>query len=243
MGVRSDKINIVIKRFIPAKYHYALSNIKNSWGGGYAQTHYSQFGEDVVIAKLLKEKSGFYIDVGAHHPKRYSNTYLLYKRGWQGINIDPNPESIHLFDKARPRDTNVCVGVGAKKEELAYYMFSDPAVNSFQEEEAKRWANKSWITPLGVKQVPVDTLQSILSTLPDIPPVNLLTIDVEGMDLEVLQSNDWEKIRPDMIVVESDIFNPTKPFDDPLFEFLVSQHGYTLRGLVGPSLIFANPTL
>ncbi len=240
MGVESDKINIVIKRLIPAKYHYTLSNIKNSWALGYAQTHYSQFGEDVVISKLLKQNNGFYIDVGAHHPKRYSNTYLLYKRGWQGINIDPNPESIRLFNSARPRDINICMGVGAKKEELTYYMFSDPAVNSFQEEEAKRWANKSWITSLGVKQVPVDTLKNILATLPEVPHVNLLTIDVEGMDLEVLQSHDWEKICPDVVVVESDTFNPSKPFQDPLFDFLVSKHHYILRGLVGPSLIFEN---
>ena len=121
----------MLKKLIPQKHHYVLSNIKNALIGGYAQTYYSQFGEDIIISKLLKKSKGVYVDVGAHHPKRYSNTYLLYKRGWRGVNIDANPHTIKLFTTARPRDTNVCVGVGASEGELSYYAFSDPAVNTF----------------------------------------------------------------------------------------------------------------
>ena len=243
LGTRSDKVKVpvfvMLKKIIPQRFHYKLSNSKNALWGGFAETYYSQFGEDIVLSKLLKQKNGFYVDVGAHHPKRYSNTYLLYKRGWTGINVDPNSHSIALFNKARPRDTNLCVGVGAQKDELTYYQFSDPAVNSFNAAEAARWMDKSWIQYLGTKQVPVRTLADILSSVESVPHINLLSVDVEGMDLEVLQSNNWEKCKPDVIAVESDSFDPETPFENEIFKFLVSTHGYKLKGLVGPSLIFA----
>src|SRR6185369_33711 len=115
----------MLKELIPARYHYLLSQIKNRMWGGYAHTYYSQFGEDITLVRLLPEPTGFYVDVGAHHPQRYSNTYLLHKRGWSGINIDPNPDTIELFNRARPNDINLCAGVAAEEKELQYHMFSD----------------------------------------------------------------------------------------------------------------------
>ncbi|MDO8518314.1 MAG: SAM-dependent methyltransferase, partial [bacterium] len=96
----------MLKKYIPAAWHYRLSNIKRSLLG---YKTYAQFGEDWVLAELFTDTPrGRYVDVGAHHPKRYSNTYLLYKKGWHGVNIDPNPHTIELFAKARPGDTNIC---------------------------------------------------------------------------------------------------------------------------------------
>jgi hypothetical protein len=61
---------------------------------------YSQEGEDLIASRLFPNQStGFYVDIGAHHPTRFSNTYLLYTKGWRGINIDPLPGSKELFDK------------------------------------------------------------------------------------------------------------------------------------------------
>ena len=230
----------MIKRFIPKKYHYKLSNLKNALRGGYARTHYSQFGEDITLAALLPDKAGVYVDVGAHHPKRYSNTYLLFKKGWHGINIDPNPHTIGLFNKARPNDINIECGVAGKEGTLTYYQFSDPAVNSFSEEEAKRWMNKSWLQYLGTKEVEVQPLRQLLNNLPNPPThIDLLNIDTEGMDVEVLQSNDWQKYQPRVIVIESGCFDASKPFEDPAFRLLVTTYGYTLAARMGASLIFS----
>ena len=53
---------------------------------------YSQFGEDALVNSLFRNKKyGIYVDVGAYHPILYSNTYALYRRGWRGFAIDPNP--------------------------------------------------------------------------------------------------------------------------------------------------------
>ena len=151
-----------------------LSNIKRKVVG-YKQ--YSQFGEDTVLMELFKDtKKGRYVDVGAHHPYRYSKTYLLFKKGWRGVNIDPNPESIKLFEHARPMDENICSAVG-EAGTLTYYQFSDPAVNTFGEKEAKVWKNKSFLTFLGTRDVAVRPLSTLVSC-----PIDLLTIDVEGMN-------------------------------------------------------------
>ena len=73
---------------------------------------FSQNGEDLILNRLLENKSnGFFVDVGAHHPVRFSNTYLSYLNGWNGINIDAMPNSMMIFDKIRPRDINIEVGL------------------------------------------------------------------------------------------------------------------------------------
>ncbi len=225
----------MLKRLIPARYHYALSQIKNHAWGGFMQTHYSQFGEDIALLRLLPKK-GVYVDVGAHHPKRYSNTYLLFKQGWSGVNIDPNPETIKLFKSARPQDHNIYVGIAEERGMLTYYKFSDPAVNTFDEKEASRWREKSWVTYLGTEEVEVEPLRDVLASL-NIEHIDLLTVDAEGMDLGVLKSLDWEKYQPRVVVVEADDFNPAQPNENFLYQFL-SQKGYLLKGLCGPSLIF-----
>ena len=93
---------------------------------------YAMDNEDTAVLNYFKDKkNGFYIDVGAHHPMRFSNTYLFYKKKWKGIYIDALPGSMKLFNKLRPRDINLELGVGQKEEELNYYMFNETALNSF----------------------------------------------------------------------------------------------------------------
>src|SRR3989344_6466594 len=213
----------MLKKYIPAAWHYPLSKIKRSLLG---YKTYAQFGEDVLLSKLFADTSrlpaqagGMYADVGAHHPKRYSNTYLLYKKGWYGVNIDPNPHTIELFSKARPQDTNVCCGVG-QAGVLTYYRFSDPAVNTFVTAEAEKWKQKKFLTFLGTTKVEVKPLSALVSG-----PIDLLTIDAEGMDIEVLQSYDWKEY-PKVVVVEG----------QAAVDFLL-QNGYTLCSSLGPSPI------
>lgn len=207
-----------MKKIIPASWHYALSNVKRRIFG---YTQYAQFGEDAVLLKLFKDKNdGRYVDVGAHHPYRYSNTYLLHKKGWQGVNIDPNPHTMQLFNEARPGDKNICFGVG-RAGTLTYYRFSDPAVNTFKKEEAEKWKGKSFLKFLGTADVEVKPLSELVEG-----PIDLLSIDAEGMDLEVLQSYDW-KHYPKVIVIEGDESK----------QFLV-QKGYHLHAECGVSRIY-----
>jgi len=212
----------MLKRLFPVSWHYPLSEIKHVLFGYSA---YAQFGEDTVLLELFKDKDkGRYVDVGAHHPYRYSNTYLLYKKGWHGVNIDPNPYTITLFKRARPTDSNICSGVGCAGV-LTYYRFSDPAVNTFKENEANKWKKKSFLKFLGTTDVEVKPLSELVHG-----PINLLTIDVEGMDLEVLQSYDWTHF-PSVIIIEG---TDSKPF--------LVQKGYRLHTVCGASNIFIHDT-
>ena len=206
------------KRIVPVSWHYKLANIKNSITG---YSSYSQFGEDAVLQELFKDmRVGRYVDVGAHHPYRYSNTYLLFQNGWSGVNIDPNPDTILDFNKARPQDQNICVGVGTGSV-LTYHRFSDPAVNTFNEQEAEKWKQKDFMTYLGTTEVEVKPLRELVSG-----PIDLLTVDAEGMDLEVIESYDWKEL-PQVVIVEGDT---SKTF--------LREKGYAEHAVRGASRIF-----
>jgi hypothetical protein len=91
-----------------------------------------------LISYFNRGKKGFYVDVGAHHPLRFSNTYLFYKKGWRGINIDATPGSMKLFNKIRPEDTNIESPVSNTHRKMSYYIFDEPALNSFSSKLSKK---------------------------------------------------------------------------------------------------------
>ena len=164
---------------------------------------YSQNGEDLILNRFLENKEkGFFIDVGAHHPIRFSNTYLFYKKGWSGINIDAMPGSMTKFNKIRPKDINIENGIGIKKDKLTFYQFNESALNTFSKEEAFS-KNKSGYKIMKSNLVNVDTLENILDKyIPENTQIDFLNIDAEGKDEEVLISNNWEKYKPNYILIE-----------------------------------------
>lgn len=169
----------------------------------YRRPSYSQEGEDRVLDRYFgKRGPGFYVDVGAHHPHRYSNTYIFYKRGWRGINIDAMPGSMRPFNRMRKRDINLEMGVGLTAITADFYVFNEPALNTFDENTANRYKNSGWDVR-EVVNVRIEPLRDILKMyLPTNTEIDFLTIDVEGNDLQVLQSNDWAQFRPRLVLVE-----------------------------------------
>ena len=101
------------------------------------RSSWSQEGEDLILARIFGDKpDGFYVDVGAHHPQRFSNTYYFYRRGWRGINIDAMPGSMLAFNRLRPLDINIELGIGSQPGKLNFYMFNEPALNGFAKDLA-----------------------------------------------------------------------------------------------------------
>lgn len=154
------------------------------------------------------------------------------------MNIDMSPEAIRMFKKERPKDINVLCGVTAIAGEREYFSFSDPAVNSFDATQAERWMHKDWIQYLGKQKIQTYPLKEIIMQylLPN-QQINLLSVDVEGYDLEVLQSNDWIAYRPLTIVVEDHNFNFREPQKSHIYAFLIEKD-YVLYSRSGPSLFF-----
>lgn len=188
-----------IRRLI-AKNEIELFKNKNK----YSNISYSQEGEDLIIECFLgAKKNGFYIDVGAHHPMRFSNTYKFYLKGWRGINIDATPGSMDLFNELRAEDINLEVAIANNREELNYYIFNEPALNTFSESEALKKDGVRNFKILKKVEVSTDTLSNILNYyLRRDQNIDFMTVDVEGLDLEVLNSNDWTKYRPNYILAE-----------------------------------------
>jgi len=171
---------------------------------GWSTVSYSQEGEDLILRRLLGEKkSGFYVDVGAHHPIRYSNTYGLYKSGWRGLNIDAMPGSMRLFNIIRKKDINLEVPVSSKKSLLTYYMFNEPALNTFSMDIAERRNGFNGYKLIGEQDILTSRLDELLlkhNIKED--QIDLLSIDVEGLDLDVLLSLNLELNRPKLILIE-----------------------------------------
>lgn len=164
---------------------------------------YSQNGEDLILNRFLDNtKEGFFVDVGAHHPIRFSNTFLFYKKGWSGINIDAMPGSMAAFNKIRPKDINVEKGIALKNDKLTFYQFNESALNTFSKEEAFS-KNKDGYKIIKRNLIEVDTLENILDKyMPINTKIDFLNIDAEGKDEEVLISNNWVKYKPSYILVE-----------------------------------------
>src|SRR5436190_418443 len=100
---------------------------------------YAQSGEDLIAdIELEKKKKGFFVDIGAFHPKLFSNTYLFYKKGWRGVCEEPNPKMEELFEKTRPKDVFINMGVAASEEVMTYFEFEDAAANTFLPEQVKK---------------------------------------------------------------------------------------------------------
>lgn len=166
---------------------------------------YSQEGEDLVLVRIFEDldlTTGFYVDIGAHHPTRFSNTYYFYERGWCGINVDALPGTKELFERMRPRDITVECGVGSQEGVLEYFSFDEPALNTFSEQEAKKKDSPPYHLIDKIK-VPVVTLRQILDEyLPSGKRIDFMSIDVEGFDHEVVSSSDWSRYRPRVVLVE-----------------------------------------
>lgn len=186
---------------------------------------YSQHGEDMVMKSFYDGMigyKGFYVDIGAHHPIRFSNTQYFYKQGWRGINVDATPGSMKLFNLLRRRDINLEMGIAPEKGEMIFYCFDEPALNGFNADVAKDRDKNTRYKIIKEVKVPTMPLSGLFSQfLPKGQKVDFMTIDVEGLDLEVLKSNDWEKYRPDYLMVE-DTFDDNGFNESAIHKFLHS---------------------
>lgn len=167
----------------------------------------SQEGEDILIKRLLKRlysSGGFYVDVGAHHPIRFSTTLHYYMRGWRGINIEPLAEAFQLFEQLRPNDINIKCAVGLATGRMTYYKFKEPAFNTLSAEQVHYALGKTEL--IDEEQIDIEPLAAILDKhLPEYArdSFQFLNIDVEGFEVPVILSNDWKRYRPRLVLVEA----------------------------------------
>ena len=190
--------------------------------------YFSQTGEDIIIKFLLEKENGFYVDVGCNDPIDYSNTFELYKRGWTGLNIDANPELIKKF-KIRPHDISVCEAVSDEVKEMVFHEFEQSAVSTLDTSVLEDWKN-TWNYKKGRKVI-TKTLTQILDEHLIQNEIDFLSIDVEGHDFQVLNSLDFEKYNPTLILIEMHQFD-IKDYETNKIVHFLDLKGYDLVGFV-----------
>ena len=195
---------------------------------------YSQKFEDQLILSLVGDKKGSYIDVGSGLPCFGSNTYLLYRRGWSGILIDPIPRNIRLAKFFRSRDISLNIGVGEKKAELLFYNLDPYVLSSFDETIANERLLQGFAKLKYVASIPVLPLSEILENRVLRDPL-VISIDTEGFEMQVLKGIDWSSLNPAIICIE-EFDNPINS-DTDVKQFLLS-HGFKLTFYTGLSSIY-----
>jgi FkbM family methyltransferase len=213
-----------------------FKKIKYIYGGNIS---FSQEGEDILLQRLMGSISskGFFVDIGAHHPLRFSNTYSFYLHGWRGINVDPNPENMRLFNLIRPEDINITRAVSSHCRKLEYFMFDEPALNTLDSSQAKKSIELGYILLKKVR-ITTTTLKEILDNyLPkDVTQIDVLSIDTEGFDLNVLESNDWLRYHPTYIIVES--LDEVNSSSNKKISLFLESKNYKQASILSNSMIF-----
>ena len=192
---------------------------------------YAMDGEDTAINVFNKKtEKGFYVDIGAHHPIQRNNTHLLFKKGWEGINIDVNKFSIDLFNFLRPRDLNLQIAVSDKEGEISFfYQKKFSQLNTTDKEIAK----ENFQGNFQEKKVKCQTIQNILDNSKyKNKKIDFLNIDIEGAEMKVLNTLNFEIYDPSLICIEILGYREMQSEqrekeikNNEIFKFLVN-HGY-----------------
>lgn len=170
---------------------------------------YAQSGEDRIISFIfdwIQIKSPTYLDIGAHHSSWLSNTYLFYKNGSSGVCIEPDPVLFSEIKRMRKRDVCLNVGVSFDSQDVAdFYVMTSRSLNTFSREDALRCQETQNFGNQKIEkviQVPLWTVNRVMKEhLP--AGVNLVSVDVEGLDFEIIKSFDFETYQPEVFCVET----------------------------------------
>lgn len=240
MNIKSMSQDILTRSrlLFTLRQHLATIPAILTGASGGARQSWSQHGEDTIIVKELKPyiANGFYVDVGANHPAKLSNTYRLYCMGMRGICIEPNDIFCRMHTRYRPGDIVLCTAIGPEPGLSKFYEMSYHALSTFSEKECYRLKEQ------GMKIIretfkPIFPLDMIIERCRPLrgDVFALLSIDTEGWDDIVLRSNDWERFRPRMVVVEHNSEDATEAVG-----CLLAGVGYTSVGTYGCNSLFTD---
>jgi FkbM family methyltransferase len=177
----------------------------------FVRESWSQCGEDLVIDFLFQQlniEKPSYIDIGAHHPSFINNTFLFYRKGARGINIEPDSALLEEFKLKRKEDINLGIGIGEEEATTDFFIMNEPTLNTFLREEAERMVNENSNAEIReIKKIRIRTLQAVINEYNGGKFPDLLSIDVEGLDEVILRSVNFEKDPPKVMCVETLTFS------------------------------------
>ena len=208
-----------------------IKNLKKLYYEKYTKKSYSISNVDLIIDRMFSEiKNGIFIDLGCNHPIKFNNTYLLYKRGWRGINIDLDKKSIEEFNQIRNEDHNVQSLISATKgqEKEIFFYHSRSAINTVSDELINyRKTDKKKVQIIKQK---TNTLENIIDQSPyKNKKINLLSIDIENHEYEALKNFNFERYPFDVIIIEiHDLNQKSLEIYNQSIEFVTNSEIYKL---------------
>ena len=223
--------------------------LKELYYNKYSKKSFSISSVDLIIGRLFSNfNCGIYLDIGCNHPIKYNNTYLLYKKGWKGINVDLDSESIKQFNLMRKNDHNVNALVTSKdnEEKDLYFYHKRSAINTISKVLAEKRENK----PKKIKKLKGVSINTIINDSPfQNKKINLLSIDIENYEFEALKEFNFAKYNIDVIVSEVtdidsskfELYNNSleKITNSKIYE-LLTRNNYKLINWVNSDLVFVN---
>tara|TARA_A100001015_G_scaffold114816_1_gene127487 strand:- start:509 stop:1240 length:732 start_codon:yes stop_codon:yes gene_type:complete len=191
----------------------------------------TQFGEDKYIIELFDENfKGKFLDIGCYHPTRHNNTYSMYKSGWSGMNIDLNPLTIELFDFMRPRDININSGVSDTEIEKKLYFIDElNTQNTLDKNQLNFLKNHHNIKESEIfeKKIKTRNLNNILDDH-KFYNIDFMNLDIEGHELKVLGTLDFDKINIRYLCIEMIEHNKESVMNNEKIKNLLSQNNFKL---------------
>ncbi|MFA6250165.1 MAG: FkbM family methyltransferase [Candidatus Shapirobacteria bacterium] len=164
---------------------------------------YAQNAEDVVLHRAFRlKKEGFYVDIGAANDTINSVTKSFYLQGWNGINVEPAPDFFTSLSQNRPNDINLNIGISKLNQTIIFYDCQTVKEWSTFSPKVYRLHRKNGANFVKTP-ITVSPLKDVLAKYA-VKPIDFLKIDVEGLETAVLESNDWQKFRPAIVLVESE---------------------------------------
>jgi FkbM family methyltransferase len=231
-----DTIKKVVFRFIKPPQNIA--------DGGRAKLSYSQAGEDLILKYLFESKGIYnpaYLEIGTNHPYLNNNTYLFYRKGARGVCVEADETLIEEIALLRPEDKILNVGVSVSAAtEADFYIFNDSGLNTFNKEEAEHRQSFGTYVIEKVAKVRLETINNLMiEHFPGCP--DLVSIDIEGLDLDVLKTIDWERFPIPVICTETCTYSEDhlKPKDARITKYMDSV-GYVVYGDTYINTIYVN---
>ena len=187
---------------------------------------FSQNGEDILIDRVFRKKTGFFIDVGAFHPIGDSVTKYFSLEGWRGINIEPDPAFFAEIQRDRPNEVNLPCAVGRTDGEVTFHQLANKAMSTISADQLAILTASDRAGAQSI-QVPIRTLADICDEFVT-GEIDFLKIDVEGAEADVIEGADWQRFRPRLVIVEA-----TKPMSSEpnceKWEPVLLSKGYLLQ--------------
>lgn len=204
---------------------------------------YSQYNEEKFLITFFENKfNGVLVDIGAADGQTNSNSrYLIESRNWEGLLVEPHPdyyESLHRLYKDNKNIKTYNIGIFNKNIVLPFYKFGTPEEGqvstfseSFKTKVEKHYGNK-YSQPINVE---CKILSEVLHEN-NLFNIDFMSIDCEGVDMEVLDSNEWDIFRPKLICIEHSMDIPT------LSNFMSSKNYIKIHETIG-NIFFIDDTV